>query len=395
MGQDSAGETALAQPSDTVLERRKSRRKSLAFIWENFGPTHDDRCRAVVQAGLDADVIGIQFTPRSEAYDWQSEPAEHFTKLTLFDATQRTGLNTFSLAARVIKACQKAKATHVFLCHYERPAIAIAAVILRLLGKRIFLLYDSKFDDYQRFIWRELFKSLWLRPYEGAIVASERSKDYLRFLGMPAGSIQAGYNTISLARIRRLAEAPLAPEGCSFEARHFTIIARFVEKKNLVAILNAYSIYAHSAQNPRPLRLFGGGALEASLREKVRLEKIEHLVTFEGFQQMDAICRALGSSLAVLLVSQEEQFGFAIIEALAMGVPVLISPACGAHDGFVRSAVNGFIVEPDNPEGMAFFMHQLAEDEALWRKMAQAACACAQQADVAHFAQSVAALIAH
>ncbi len=114
MRQDSAGETALLQPSAAAPEWHKSHRKSLVFIWENFGPTHDDRCTAVAEARRDADVIGIQFTPRSEAYDWQSEPVEHFKKLTLFDTADRTGLNNFSLAARVTETCLKTGATRIF-----------------------------------------------------------------------------------------------------------------------------------------------------------------------------------------------------------------------------------------------------------------------------------------
>jgi len=369
-------------------------KKSLVFIWENFGPAHDDRCAAVAQAKFDAEVTGLQFTPRSEAYDWQSRPDAGFQKITLFEAAKRRMPGFLVCALKAIRACLRVKATHVFLCHYERPAIVISAIILRLAGKKVFLLFDSKYDDYPRFLWREMFKSFWLWPYHGAIAGSARSKDYLRFLGMQSSSIQLGYDTISLVRIRHLAQAPLAPDGGPFQTRHFTIIARFIPKKNLATVLKAYAIYAQAAANPRPLRLFGAGPLEASLRAEAQLGKVEHLVTFEGFQQTEAISRALASSLAVLLISQEEQFGFAIIEALSMGVPVLISPACGAHDQFVRSGVNGFVVEPDNPQGMAFFMSELAEDEYLWRRMARAALVYAEQADVAQFAHAVAVLTA-
>jgi glycosyltransferase involved in cell wall biosynthesis len=387
---------SLAEDHDTVSENSaalfQNRRKILVFVWENFGPMHDDRCAAVAHAEPGARVIGLQFTARSEAYDWQPRAGEGFEKITLLEKTDASLIGIIACAVKLIRTCMKLDATHVFFCHYERPAIAIAALILRILGKRIFLLYDSKFDDYPRYIRREFLKSFWLWPYRGAVVASGRTKDYLRFLGMRLETIQFGYNTISLARIRQDAGVSPAPGGCAFQMRHFTIVARLIEKKNLETVLKAYALYAQSCENPRALRLFGAGPLEATLREDVRRENIEHLVRFEGFQQADAIGKALGSSLALLLLSKEEQFGFAIIEALAMGVPVLISPACGAHDEFVRDSVNGFVVEADNPRGMAFFMDLLARDELLWRKMAEAALASAQRADASEFAKAVSAL---
>jgi glycosyltransferase involved in cell wall biosynthesis len=387
----STGEMAVqpkAGPSDPDKDPLLG--KVLIFVWENFGPMHDDRCEAVARAKPLTKVIGLQLYGSSETYDWLPQAAEDFQKITLFGDRDRPGFPASAMA--LLRACIKAKATHIFLCHYERPMVALAALLLRLLRKHVFLLYDSKFDDYPRGIWREILKFFWLLPYEGAIVASARSRDYLRFLGMRPQSLQPGYNTISLARIRELAGAAPAPEGEPFASRHFTIVARLVEKKNLKTALQAYALYVTATEHPRPLRLFGAGPLEASLREDVRLSGLDELVHFEGFQQADAVCKALASSLALLLVSQEEQFGFAIIEALAMGVPVLISPACGAHDDFVRSGVNGFVVEPDNPEGMAFFMRQLAEDEALWRNMAKAALAYAPRADVGQFVQAVNAL---
>jgi hypothetical protein len=39
----------------------------------------------------------------------------------------------------------------------------------------------------------------------------------------------------------------------------------------------------------------------------------------------------------------------------------------------IRSGVNGFVIEPDNAAGLAFFMQLLSDDEDLWRRMGLAA----------------------
>jgi glycosyltransferase involved in cell wall biosynthesis len=76
-----------------------------------------------------------------------------------------------------------------------------------------------------------------------------------------------------------------------------------------------------------------------------------------------------------------------------MGVPVIASNNCGACDELVRSGVNGFVVEPDNSRGIAYFMNLLSSDSGLWRRMALAALEKAPLADVGRFAAACEELI--
>src|SRR5262249_16633886 len=155
--------------------------------------------------------------------------------------------------------------------------------------------------------------------------------------------------------------------------RHFTIISRFVKKKNLATGIKAYAIYARRASSPRLLHIFGSGELEPDIRAQIKSEGLEDLVCLRGYQQTAEICRALGSTLALIVPSTEEQFGIVAIEAQAVGVPVILSSNCGACDALIRTGINGFVVEPMNAEGYAFYMTLLAANEDLWRAMAKAA----------------------
>ena len=157
--------------------------------------------------------------------------------------------------------------------------------------------------------------------------------------------------------------------------------------------LKASALYMHQVSNPRPLHIFGTGPLESELREQARADGIAEIVHFRGFQQTAEISHAYGQSLALLLPSIEEQFGNVVPEAMGMGLPVIVSDNCGARDLLVRSGVNGFVIEPDNPDGMAFFMRLLSEDETLWRAMSIAAHQFARKADVERFAEAVEALV--
>ncbi len=362
------------------------------FYWENFGPTHVDRCDAVARAMPRQEILGIELNPTSSTYSWRPEAGRHFVKRTLHNDEASWG--ALRTAFELVRASVSSGAHHVFLCHYNEPSVQIAAMLMRMLGKRVYLLLDSKFDDRPRSIWREALKAIWIWPYVGAIVGSRRSRQYLSFLGLRNRRIENYYDTISVARIRTAAGVPPAPDGVDFQDRHFTIISRLVAKKNLFVAVDAFALYVSRTNHPRRLRIFGDGGLDQELREHVRELNLGDLVTFEGFQQTDAVAQALGTTLVLIQSSSEEQFGFSIIEALAMGVPVIVSENCGARDEFVRSGVNGFVVQPDNVEGIAFFLGKLASDQLLWERLSAGTAAFAAEADAQSFAQSVGRLTA-
>lgn len=376
-------ETIAATPTTTISRSSGS----LAFVWDNFGPMHADRCDAVAKVSASArKVIGIELFSSSEEYAWNSESGSHFRKVTLFPGKGWRGVSPLVIARRIVSTCRQEGVSDVFLCNYDKMAIFLAGLALRAMGKRVYVMGCSKFDDLKRTVWKEAVKQLFFLPYQGAIASGKRSRDYMRFLSIPEGRIATEYNSLSVERIRRLAGAPAAPEGMPFEERHFTIVARFVPKKNLAMALEAYGLYRRTASNPRPLHLCGSGPLEKELREKAEALQIADHVVFHGFLQTDGIAKMLARTLALLLPSTEEQFGNVVIEAQAMGLPVLLSDVCGARDNLVRNAVNGFVFEPDNPVGLAFFMKVLSEDRRFWSAQALEARGFAKLGDVEQFA---------
>jgi L-malate glycosyltransferase len=366
------------------------------FVWDNFGPLHADRCDAVANKFEGRhEVIGLELASRSKVYDWLPESGMRFRKITLVTGRTIEEISGFELFTKTLRTSfSMGRDAQFFLCHYQEPAIFAVAVVLRLLGRRVYTIGCSKFDDYERVLRKEIVKRILYTPYHGGIASGVRSRDYMRFMGLPATRVKAPYNAVSLQRIRHLAGSPPAPDGIPFAARHFTIVARLVPKKNLSMALKALAHYAAQVETPRHLYIFGTGPLEAELRQQACTDGIEELVHFCGFLQTAEISQAYARSLALLLPSVEEQFGNVVPEAMGMGLPVILSDNCGARDLLVRSGVNGFVVEPDNPTGMAFFMKLLSEDEMLWTRMCVEAQEYAKKADSERFAEAVEALLA-
>ncbi|GAM05346.1 group 1 glycosyl transferase [Novosphingobium sp. MBES04] len=355
---------------------------------------HDDRVEAVADLYRgQADVVGIEMYGRSDTYAWDNADANVFRKITLFPQEDYSRNSTVKTMRKLIAACLETGARDIFLCNYERPAVFMTAMALAARGRRVYAMSCSKFDDIERRISKEFAKRLFFLPYKGAISSGTRARDYMRLMGVPRDRIAMEYNTLSIERIRKLAGREPAPGGVPKAERHFTIVARFVEKKNLFMALEAFARFCAASSGTRKLNLCGSGELEAKLRARVEELGLGDRVVFHGFLQSDGVARVLGESLALLLPSVEEQFGNVVIEAQALGLPVILSDNCGARDKLVRSGVNGFVIEPDNPEGLAFFMGLLDRDDELWERMSLAAVQSAPKGDVARFAEAVRELV--
>ncbi|MDG2535776.1 glycosyltransferase family 4 protein [Sphingomonas sp. HITSZ_GF] len=368
---------------------------NIAFLWDNFGPTHIDECEALAAALPDgAKLTGIELFSKSGTYGWGRWQGTGFEQVTLFDGSeQQVRPGTLQIARKIVQTVRARKIKHVFFCHYQEPYILLSAWALRLLGCRLYVLSDSKFDDYPRHLRRELGKSFFMTPYHGALTASLRCKDYIRFLGVNPDRIRRGYYSISMDRVRAAAGAEPAPGGLPHGERHFLSIARLVPKKNHVMLVDAYARYKATATSPRKLILCGSGPLEADIRERIAAHGLEDWIEVRGNVLPADVATELGRALCLLLPSIEEQFGIVVLEAQALGLPVIVSDNVGARDVQVRTGVNGFVVEPDNPEGMAYFMRSLSDDETLWRAMATEAGKFSQKGDIPVFVDAALELI--
>lgn len=349
-----------------------------------------DRCEACALHVRDRyKVLGIEIASHSDFYKWDAAgPGENFTKVTLCPGASNSDIGRWRYFIALLRACVSSGARYVFLCGFQFPPIFLVAVCLRLRGRRVIIMQDSKFDDKQRRLGKECLKALLYAPYHAAFVGSRRSAQYLEFLGFPSSRIFLGYDAVSMDRIMRLASCEPAPGGATHAQRHFTIIARLVPEKNVSMALAAYALYRRRHHGGRDLHVCGSGPLGDALRDQAVRSGIDG-IRFRGYLQEEAIAKTLASSLALILPSVEEPFGLVVNEALALGVPVIVSDNCGARDLLVRSGVNGYVFEPDNVEGLAQFMLLLDRDAKEWARLALNTWAFRSISDTEFFARSV------
>jgi glycosyltransferase involved in cell wall biosynthesis len=84
-------------------------------------------------------------------------------------------------------------------------------------------------------------------------------------------------------------------------------------------------------------------------------------VFFPGFRQIEELPRFYAHAGAFVHASTTEQWGLVVNEAMACGLPVIVSNRCGCAADLVQEGVNGYTFDPYNVEQLAQLMHRLTE----------------------------------
>jgi len=101
-------------------------------------------------------------------------------------------------------------------------------------------------------------------------------------------------------------------------------------------------------------------------------------VSFPGLVTGAAKLDLLAQASIFILPSYQENLPVALLEAMAMGLPVVTTPVAGIPD-MVEEGRNGFLVPPGDYAGLAERIVRLAHDPALRRSMGEANVAKVRQ----------------
>ena len=137
-------------------------------------------------------------------------------------------------------------------------------------------------------------------------------------------------------------------------------VARLVKWKNIDKL-----IMACGELNLR-LAIVGTGPQEAELRDIS--ERFGSLVEFTGELISDQVNKVLEQSKIFVLLSQYEGLSFSLLEAMAHGLPVIVSNARGNMD-VVTHGVDGLIVSPANELELKSAILQILQNQNIAKEL--------------------------
>jgi len=108
------------------------------------------------------------------------------------------------------------------------------------------------------------------------------------------------------------------------------------------------------------LLLAGTGALERALRDQVGALNLDDRVEFLGV--LPDVRPVLAASDCMLLVSEAETLSMAMLEAMAMEVPVITTSVGGASEA-IDDGVSGMLVRPRDVDQLAGIIKKILDDD--------------------------------
>jgi glycosyltransferase involved in cell wall biosynthesis len=162
-------------------------------------------------------------------------------------------------------------------------------------------------------------------------------------------------------------------------------LARIAPKKGLDIVLKALYILRERGVNAR-LTVAGSGDPRYQRRITALVKKLDLNRWVEFLGHVDEVARAalLSSHDVFVLPSRDENFGIAVAEALAAGLPVVITPGVALSE-YVAGNASGFVVNRD-PKSVASGIATILAEESNRRHRRNSATALAKR----HFRWDVA-----
>jgi len=209
-------------------------------------------------------------------------------------------------------------------------------------------------------------------------VAGSTSIDYLKFLGMPETRIFIGCDVVDngffaeRARVFQQDSAAVRKRFCLPE-EYFLASNRFIRIKNLFFLLQAYAKYCNNVVgDPWKLVLLGDGPLKHQILSRTEDLGLGDKVIFPGFRQYEELPAYYGLAGAFIHASTKEPWGLVVNEAMACGLPIIVSSRCGCAPDLVRHGCNGFTFDPYDSDELADYLTFVSGDTCNRDEMGQA-----------------------
>jgi len=227
----------------------------VAVFFHRLGPYHFARLRA---AGQLMAATAIEASNVDEVYCWDQVAGEDgFKRITLCTGEAVRTLPSAELAQRVYSALDQLKPEVVVIAGWAQKEGLAGMQWCMSRQIPVVIMSDSTEWDYFRVPWKEWVKRRILGLCSAAFVAGAPHLDYLVGLGMDRERIFLGFDTVDNSYFKvKSAEAKGQREHYAAEAglpdRYFLTTARFVQKKNLGRLIDAFGKYRQLARERNP-----------------------------------------------------------------------------------------------------------------------------------------------
>lgn len=238
-----------------------------------------------------------------------------------------------------------------------------ALVACRRLGLPALSRGDSQLATRQAQLWNRAkylpYRTL-LAQFSAHLYVGQANRAYLRHFGVPDSRLYFTPHFVdndffrsramraredgTRERVRREAEAAADDCVCLF-------VGKFIDKKRPLDFVRA--VVAAARRNPRIRGMMvGSGPLEPAVNDAIRNDAAP--ITCVGFRNQTELPACFAAADVLVLPSDAgETWGLVVNEAMACGVPAIVSDACGSAPDLIDEGRTGYTFRLGNIDELA------------------------------------------
>lgn len=328
-----------------------------AVIFRQWEPHHVVRLRETIRL---IPVAGIEVSP-SGARDGENAgtvASDGVRRIILIGNGDPSRLASTVVSSRMMSCLSRCRPKCVAIPGWSR--VYSLAALRWCMANRVpaVCMGDSTSFDLKRSWWKERQKRRIMKCFTTAVASGTATKEYFHQLGMVEDRIFLGYNVVDNGFFQRSAECCRKSERSlrtelGLERPFFLLVARFIPEKNLFRTMDAYAEYRQRVTDPWDLVLLGDGELMPQVRQRIQELNLQECAILPGFAQYGDLSKYYALAECLVLPSQKDTWGLVVNEAMASGLPVIVSARCGCVPDLVEDTRNGFVIDPFSVDDMA------------------------------------------
>jgi glycosyltransferase involved in cell wall biosynthesis len=240
----------------------------------------------------------------------------------------------------------------IFHVHTINSLAVLATIIGKLLGKAVVVKAVGAWEldegvlnpvRQRQLLYR--WQLTILKQADAWVAVSEHLHGAMRAAGVPPGRIVTIPNGVDIIHFTPHGSVSLQKTT----SPQVIFVGRLVKEKGLPILLQAWVTVGQRVKDA-VLHIVGGGPLELELQTLADRLGILASVRFHGYQQ--AVLPFLQSSQLFVLSSHIEGLSNTLLEAMAVGLPVVATRISGSED-IVAVGENGLLIPPGDADALA------------------------------------------
>ncbi len=343
--------TELESSSDSKLLTRD--RERVVVIWIDWYAYHLARFQGLLSdPDLAGKVAGIELVGGIGVHaglKFREELPSALPVETLFPEKSWKDVKGWKSASGIWKQLNRHDPTVVLVPGYYTAAGLAAALWGKCKRRRTVLMTESTEEDHVRSGVKETVKSFLIRfLFDWAIAGGKPHRRYLQRLGFRPERVASFYDVVDNDFFRDRAQAirkHSQPADFDLPDRYFLYVGRLAEEKNIRGLLNAYFAF-RKAGGQWPLVLVGDGPERPALEELARQSPFFNDIRFEGLRSTAELPQYYAFAGSFVLPSTREPWGLVANEAMAAGLPLIVSRCCGCAEDLLQEGKNGCSFDP-------------------------------------------------